>query len=90
MSSLSRAIGPTQHASWRELYLLALFEPTRQGESCGSNHGSGKGARPLVRHERELFRNPQDEAEREAVNRALQGLYTLRTCIRADRAASAA
>src|SRR5215470_6271769 len=55
MNARCTHLGSTQH-SWRELYLLALFEP----DKTKANSRITEAEKALIRRERELFTNPQD------------------------------
>ena len=77
MASPSLSVDSTAHASWRELYLGALFEtdkrkiPERIAEA----------ERALICREHELFTGTKNKSEREAVNTALHALHALRSCL---------
>ena len=77
MSSHCKPIDPTHHPTWRELYLLALFEPDR----TKANKRIVEAEWALVLREHELFTNPQDTVEREEINTALHSLQALRRCL---------
>lgn len=70
-----------QNNLWRDLYLLAIFEPdhTRIPERIQ------EAERALIRREHELCTGPQSSAEREAVINALHCLDALRHCSKMPR-----
>ena len=86
MSSSCPSVGSTEHPSWRELYLLALFEVDKHKASALIVEAE----RALVLRERELFGRPQHAAERDAINTALHSLEALKICVSGDRHVTAA
>jgi len=66
---------------WRDLYLLAIFEPdhTKIPERIQ------EAERALIRREHELCADSQSSAEREAVINALHCLEALRHCSKTPR-----
>jgi hypothetical protein len=66
----------TQHPTWRDLYLQALFETNQEKATIFITEAENA----LVHRECELFANPDGAAELEAVNTALHALHALRGC----------
>jgi hypothetical protein len=77
VASPSLSIDPIGRATWRDLYLQALFE-TDKHKVCNRIAAA---ERALLFREHELFNGPQNITEREAVNTALHALHALRSCL---------
>jgi hypothetical protein len=86
MSPSAAFLASASQSSWRDLYLQAVFENDRTKAPALI----AEAERALVRRECELFSNPREAAEREAINSALHALRLLRNCLRLDHSQLAA
>ena len=75
--SLSVSVDTIPRATWRELYLGALFETDKHKIL----ERIAEAERALLLREHELFTRPQNHSEREAVNIAIHSLHALRSCL---------
>ena len=76
MGSSYASFGSTPQPGWRDLYLQALFET----DTSKAGARIAEAERALIHRECELFAEPHDPAERDAVNTALHALRALRSC----------
>ncbi len=86
---MDNAVGSTARTTpfdWRDLYLQALFETER----AHMHTRIMQAERALVHRERELYAEPNAQAEREALTNALNALFALRTCLGLEKTAATA
>jgi hypothetical protein len=79
MNGNSPTTGVEPCASWRDLYMTALFETDRAKVPSRIQEAE----KALVARARELFLLPGEVRERQAVNTALNALNALRDCVEA-------